>query len=459
MDKGNNGSKKKSDKVKKNSDLKIRTRNYKKINSSLKNFGKKNTDNKEKKAKADAIIKNKKKGIFKQKRKEENNKFGISEICFLSITVCVVSLLIGIVCGSKMSTDIGSDVNDEKLQKFIDEYEYIVENYYGDVDEDKLLAGALSGVLDALGDEYSYMMDESEINNFNIELEGMYDGIGVEIYNGDGGIVVSDVFEDSPAAKAGIKVGDILKTIDGVDYSGKTIDEGSSYIKNSKNSKFIIGIERDGQTFNVEVVRESITLKSVSSKIITHNNKKIGYVDIDVFSTVTADQFKDALDGLEKQGIDGLIIDIRDNTGGHLTTASDILSQLLDSSNVIYQIASKTETKKYYSKGRETKKYPIVILQNHNSASASELLSICLKEMYGATIVGENSYGKGTVQELSKEGTYKFTTKRWLSPKGKWINNVGVDPDVNVDMNQAYYDNPTEENDNQLRKALEVFDK
>lgn len=164
---------------------------------------------------------------------------------------------------------------------------------------------------------------------------------------------------------------------------------------------------------------------------------------------------------MEKQNIDGLILDVRDNSGGHLTTVVDILSNFLDSKNVIYQTETKTETKKFYSKGKENKTYPIVVLQNASSASASELLSIALQEQYGATVIGEDSYGKGTVQELVTTGDteYKFTTKKWLSPKGNWIHEKGVTPDINVSLDTIYYDDPTEENDNQLQAALNELSK
>ena len=163
---------------------------------------------------------------------------------------------------------------------------------------------------------------------------------------------------------------------------------------------------------------------------------------------------------LEKQNIDSLIIDVRENTGGHLTTAVSLLSNFLDSKHVIYQIEKDNKTTKYYSKGKVQKKYPIVVLQNENSASASELLSAALKEEYGATIVGKTSFGKGTVQEvvsLSNGDTYKFTTKKWLTPKGNWIHKKGIAPDIEVNLSEKYQENPVEENDNQLQAAIDYL--
>ena len=175
----------------------------------------------------------------------------------------------------------------------------------------------------------------------------------------------------------------------------------------------------------------------------------------------TDTQFKKHLDELEKDGIDSLIIDLRGNTGGHLTSVENMMSMFLDKTKVIYQIESKGKTTKYYSKGKETKKYPIVVLVDELSASASEMLTATLKESYGATVVGKTTFGKGTVQELldSNENQYKITTKKWLTPNGNWINEVGVKPDVEVDLDEKYLKEPTKENDNQLQKAIEVLTK
>ena len=163
---------------------------------------------------------------------------------------------------------------------------------------------------------------------------------------------------------------------------------------------------------------------------------------------------------MEKSGIDSLIIDVRSNTGGHLTAVENILSLFLDSSHVIYQTEDKNGIIKSYSHGSVTKEYPIVILTNEASASASEILAAAMQEEYGAKIVGKHTFGKGTVQELKTlpDGEqYKFTTKKWLTPNGTWINGVGVATDIDVDFNKDYYDNPTHDNDKQLQAAIEAL--
>ena len=188
------------------------------------------------------------------------------------------------------------------------------------------------------------------------------------------------------------------------------------------------------------------------------NNKKIGYIYVSLFSKVSTSQFKEELEKLENENIDSLIIDVRDNSGGQLKTATSLISLFLSSKHVIYQTDTKGVIRKFYSSGKKDKDYKIVVLQNHNSASASEMLSAALKEEYGATVVGENSYGKGTVQELleiNDDVEYKITTKKWLTPRGNWINEKGVEPDVKVSLYDSYYNNPSDDTDNQLQTALE----
>ena len=179
-----------------------------------------------------------------------------------------------------------------------------------------------------------------------------------------------------------------------------------------------------------------------------------------IFSGTTSEQFKKALDELEKQNINSLIIDVRENSGGHLTTVVDMLSYMLSSDKVIYQIEKDGETTLYNSKGKKNIEYPIVLIQNKNSASASELFVSALSEQLGAYIIGETSYGKGTVQEvnyLSNGDTYKFTTKKWKTSKGVWINKKGIKPDLEISLDEEYSLNPNDNTDNQLQAAIKYL--
>ena len=385
--------------------------------------------------------------------------FNYKEVIFLVILTCVVSLWMG--NAIKLNKIEPKTESDDYLKEFEENYQYILDNYYDEVNKEAIIKGAISGMVNALGDDYSVAINDESSNNFNTRLTGSYSGIGIEIVNDNNyNIIISDVFEDTPAAKAGLKVMDVILSIDDVEFSNKKTSELTDYIKESNKEKYIIKVKRGTEELSFEIERQLIQIKSIYSELKEIDDHKIGYIYISVFASNTADQFKAAVESLEKQGMDSLIIDVRYNTGGHLTSAVEILSYLLSSDKVIYQIESKGTTTKYYSKGSETKTYPIVVLQNKNSASASELLSAALKEEYGATIIGEVSYGKGTVQELVTltDGTqYKFTTKKWLTPKGNWINGVGVSVDIEEALSKEYENNPTEENDNQLQRAVQYL--
>jgi len=380
--------------------------------------------------------------------------FHTAEVVFLIVVTCVVSIAMGFFAGNKAEYSLENSLSDdEHVNEFLSNYEYIMENYYDQIDSETLMDGALNGMLEALGDDYSTVISS---DTFDAQLEGNYQGVGVEISKIENDIIIISVFDGSSAAEAGLKPGDIIISVDGVDYSDKDVSSITKYITTSKADSFEFVVLRNNENFTVTLKRGKVTIPSVESKVFERNGKKVGYIYIDIFASATVEQFSTALNNLEKQNIDGLIIDVRNNSGGHLTTVVDILSNFLDSKKVIYQTETKTKTKTFYSKGTETKTYPIVVLQNSASASASELLSIALQEQYGATVVGEVSYGKGTVQELVTSGDteYKFTTKKWLSPNGVWIHEKGVTPDVSISLDLSYYDNPTDENDNQLQTAI-----
>lgn len=379
-------------------------------------------------------------------------KFSTIEVIFLVVVTCLVSLYFGTKITYKETN------NDEFISEIEKVYEEITTNYYTDVNKDDLLSGAINGMTSAL-DKYSTLIDSSD-ENFYLTLEGSYSGIGIEISSdSDNNILIVGVLSNSPAEKAGLKAGDILKKIDDIDLSDKTYKYVSEYIrKNSNKNEYKIEISRNGEILNYSLKKDTVTIKSVSSKIIEKENKKIGYIYISIFSNTTTSQFKNELDNLKNSGITSLIIDVRENSGGHLTTAVGILSELLSSENVIYQIEKNNKKSKFYSLGKTNFEYPIAIIQNANSASASELLAISLKENLNAIIVGETSYGKGTVQELnylSNGDSYKYTTKKWLSPKGNWIEDKGITPDYEVELSEEFINNPTDENDNQLQTAID----
>ena len=411
------------------------------------------------------IEENKKEPEQKKTRKsaKRKNPFTHSEVIFLVVITAIISIFTTytIVRVSNTKSELGMSDDEKALQEFIDTYQNILDSYYEDVDSQELIDHAIAGMLSGLDDPYSIYFDEDRSSTFDATLEGSYNGVGLEVYNDtDMNIVVSRVFEGSSAEEAGIEAGDIIKEVDGKDLTGKATTEFSDYTKEKEDDEFQVVYLHDGEEKTATLKRKVIIIQSVTSEVLEENDKKIGYIQVDIFSATTYNQFEKAVQKLENEQVEGMIIDLRDNTGGHLSVVTDMLSLFLDDSHVIYQIEDKDQTTKYYSTGKETKEYPVVILQNGNSASASELFTAAMKEEYGAKVVGTTSYGKGTVQELNtlQDGTqYKFTTKKWLTPKGNWIDGTGVVPDIDVDLNNEYFENPSNETDNQLQTALETF--
>lgn len=393
---------------------------------------------------------------IKVNKKKDLPTFKTKEV----VCLLLVTAIIGLVMGGLVTYNIslkGARVDDE-LQEFIENYDYVVDNYYGDVDKTKLIDSAIAGMLNSLDNNSAYVGGSD--SNFSIFLEGNYEGAGIQItINDDNDIVIYSVFDGTSASKAGLKSGDIIVKINDKDTTGMSLEDFSRIVK-EQEGYFTITYKRDGAEHKVKLKTDKVELKSVSSKMMERDNKKIGYIRLTIFASNSDEQFKKALDELEDKGIDGLVIDLRGNSGGHLVTAENIISMFLDSTHPIYQIKSKDGQKKYYSNGKETKKYKIAVLIDSSSASASEVVTSALKEQYGATVVGENSYGKGTVQELQTlpDGEqYKLTTKSWLTSSGKVIDKKGIEPDYAITLNNEYFEDPTDENDNQLQKALEVI--
>ncbi len=370
--------------------------------------------------------------------KNKKNTFRTSEVVFLVVTTCILSFFMATLIIKNRIVKV-SYIEDENIEKFSEQYNNIIDNYYKEIDKDKLIDSAIKGMIESLEDPYATYFSSEEAKNFNIKLNGSFEGIGVEIIKlTDGNIEILKVYEDSPAAKQGLKIGDIITKLNGESVYNITTTELASVVSENKNTK--ITVKRNGDELEFELSKGNIIIKSVTSDII---DKKIGYIKIDVFALNTYDQLKQELIKLEKSNIQSLIIDLRDNSGGHLSAAEDILSLFLSKNNIIYQMKENNKIEKTYSKGKENIDYKVVVLVNSSSASASEVMTAALKENLGATVIGQRTFGKGTAQELitlSSGEQYKFTTKEWLTPTGKSINNVGIVPDLEVNDDSLYID-------------------
>ena len=343
------------------------------------------------------------------------------------------------------------------LNKLINVYDTVTSNYYGNLDKTELIDSAIDSMLNSIDDNYTTYSNKEETNNFLENIEGTYEGIGCMVsMDENSNIYVVSVFDDSPADKAGLMEKDIIISIDGQDYVGKSSEDVANYVKSNQNNKIKMVIQRDGNHQEITISRKKVEVPTVTSKVIENSEKKIGYINISIFSTVTYNQFKKELKKLEKEKIDSLIIDVRNNTGGYLSSVTDISSLFLKKGKIIYQLEDNKNIEKVKDKTDEYRTYPIAVLINSASASASEILASAIKESYNYKnfIVGTNSYGKGTVQKtkkLSDGSMIKYTIQNWLTPDGNWINEKGVEPTNFIEFN--FEDNI----DNQLNAAIELI--
>ena len=404
---------------------------------------------------SEKITKPKVKKVEIEEKIIDNQKYSSFELVLIFVICALIFSLVGYFIGKKADLSNGDySTATKEIQKFIEEYNYILENYYGDIDKDELISNAIKGMVSSL-DEYSQFVDEDS-NNFSITLAGEYEGLGVGItMTTDNEIIISSIYPNSPAEKAGLNIYDVITKFNDESVEGLSTSDLVDKISNTDSIKLTILRGTEELTFDLK--KEKVVIESVHSEMKENN---IGYIKVDIFANNTYSQFQKALTKLENDGMESLIIDLRGNSGGHLLAVENMLSLFMNDTHVIYQTEDKNGIEKIYSTGNKDKTYKIVILQNLGSASASEVMATSLREQLGAYIIGNTSYGKGTVQNLqtiSGVGQYKVTTKKWLTSNGEWINEVGVKPDLEISLSEDYYKNPTLENDSQYQAAIKYL--
>ena len=379
------------------------------------------------------------------------------------IIICISSIVSGITTGIiatnsyKSSTGLSYNdiLNDQELNDFLEVYSSILSNYYEDVNKEEMLDTAVDAMLNYLGDTYTSYLNSDEREALEERLKGTYEGIGIRILN----TTIDSIVADSPAEEAGLQAGDVIVSVNGNDVTDKSGDEISILIKNSDNNTVNLVINRNGTelSFDLKIASDLIS-PAINYKMIDNT---IGYLQIELFSKTLSIQVEKAISDLKNQGMAKLIIDLRDNTGGYLESAEATANLFLEKGKLIYSLEDKEKTADYYDESEESTNFPIVILLNSTSASASEILAAALKDSYGAVFVGEKSYGKGKVQQtyqLSDGSMAKLTSAKWLRPNGQCIDGIGLIPDYEssliINTNET---GEAEIIDNQLNKAIEVI--
>ncbi|MDD4493208.1 MAG: S41 family peptidase [Eubacteriales bacterium] len=364
-----------------------------------------------------------------------------------------------------ISFDPGN-VDIENVAKLRQVRQLLTDSYYKDFDEDELVEGAAAGMAASLGDPYTVYLSKDDMKFFNERSEGNYVGIGVTVHEDDDGILsVVEAYEGSPAKEAGIKTGDKIIEVDGTDTTKiEDSDVVISMIRGEENTKVKITVFRpeEEKQISFSIMRKRIKIVNVTSKVISGG---IGYINLKMFDGESDKYFRNNLDELLEQNIRGLIIDVRDNPGGSYDQVVNIVDRLVPKGVIVYT-EDRNENRQYEYSDETELEIPLVILINGNSASASEILAGAVKDHKKGTLIGTTTFGKGLVQaviDLTDGSGLKFTVARYFTPNGICIQDIGVEPDIKVELDEKYQYYPVSEvpveDDLQLKRAIELINK
>lgn len=358
-----------------------------------------------------------------------------------------------------------SSSSDDKLTKSLRNIKSILKKYYlNDIDEDKAIDGAIEGYVSSLGDQYTEYIPKDEMEDYTQNLMGNYVGIGIYMSQNtkDNTIVVLTPIKYSPAEEAGILPGDIIKKINDVEYTGENMTAAANNIKGAEGTKVKLEIQRGQEIKTFEITRKKITTNPVIAEKLDNN---IGYLEVTSFDENTAENFKSKYEELKAQGIDSLIIDLRNNGGGLVEEALKIADYIVPKGKELLVTVDK-DGKEKVEKSKEDVliDMPIVVLVNKNSASSSEILAGALKDLNEATIVGTTTYGKGVIQQFLtlRDGSgLKVTVEEYYTPNRTKINGVGIEPNEKIELPETITNPLTVErkDDTQLQKAIELLKK
>lgn len=335
------------------------------------------------------------------------------------------------------------------------------------VDPKKMFYGAIKGMVASLEDPYTFFLTPEENEQSKNDLGGKFEGIGAQLGLKENRIVIVAPLKDSPAEKAGVRAGDVVDQVDGVSTKGWTLPQAVSKIRGPKGSKVKLTLLRGGKPLTIEIERDAIHISSVEYKkeasVTCKTCRRVGYLKLNQFGDNTNSEWDKAVVEIDRSyragEIEGLVLDLRDNPGGYLESAVYLASEFLPRGRLVVKQESTSADSEEYVVEREGKlpTIPLVVLINKGSASASEILAGALRDYNRATLVGEKSFGKGSVQEaldLADQAGLHVTVAKWILPKGDWINSKGIEPAVAVELTLKEGDTLTRETDAQLEKAV-----
>ena len=371
----------------------------------------------------------------KQKKIVKKNHF--KETVF--IVLMIICLGIGFISGYIIrKTNIDTNNRESNTSVLDEAYEILNEYWYNPNDNKVDIEGnSIAALVNSLGDIHSSYFTFEQSVAFNQSVEGNFDGIGVAYTALNNGIIITKVYQNSPATQSGIQVGDIITNVDDSNIAGKSSDEVKELVRGQAGTSVKLRILRNDETFDIDVKRGSVET-AVNGEIREENNKKFGYIEISTFSTTTGEEVEDFLQSFVDEQISNLVIDLRGNGGGYLVAANDVLNLFIDEGKTIYQMKEKSGAVQK-TKASDCKKYSFAnnyILVDGQTASASEVVAGALQEFCDFKLVGSQTYGKGTAQtqkQLSDGSVLKYTYARWMLPSGTWINRKGLTPDYLVE--------------------------
>jgi len=346
---------------------------------------------------------------------------------------------------------------EEAIYNTIDDY------YLNEIDNDKIQNGIFKGMVDSLGDPYTVYYNPEEYKQFTSSSSGTYSGIGVAVSQNvtTGAITIVKTFKKGSGEKEGMKAGDVIYKVEGKKIEGLELSKVVSMIKGEEGTFVKVTVLRDGKEIEFNLERKKLEIDTVNQRMEEKDGKKIGYISVSEFDEVTASQFKNAISELNKEGMEGLVIDLRDNPGGLLDVTCEMLDRMIKKGLLVYTVDKNGNRVDENATDSDSFDKPVAILVNGNSASASEVFSGAMKDYKAATLVGTKTFGKGIVQSIVPFGdgtAMKVTVSKYYTPNGVNIHGTGIEPDVVVELSKDATKNGKYDRkyDNQLTKALDV---